>query len=112
MSSAHNLDTAFTALAHPARRAMVARLAEGAATIKELAEPLDMSLPAVSKHIRVLETAGLITLRKEAQFKRCTLQTEPLRAVADWTAQYRPIWEARFDEMDALLNRMKGDTDE
>ncbi|MEL6678376.1 MAG: metalloregulator ArsR/SmtB family transcription factor [Pseudomonadota bacterium] len=107
MTPDDQLDMAFAALAHPARRAILARLAEGTASVNTLAEPFDMSLPAVSRHIRVLENAGLITRQKDAQFRLCTLETKPIREIADWTEQYRRIWEARFDTMDALLNDMK-----
>lgn len=110
MTEDDQLDATFAALAHPARRAILARLAQGTATVNTLAEPLEMSLPAVSKHIRVLERAGLISREKNAQFRPCTLETEPLEAVASWTDQYRPIWEARFDAMDTLLNTMKDRT--
>ena len=106
------LDAAFAALAHPARRAILARLATGAATVNALAEPFEMSLPAVSKHIRVLENAGLITRGRDAQFRPCTLNTKPLEAVTHWTDQYRPIWDARFDVMDTLLKTMKETQDE
>lgn len=106
------LDAAFSALAHPVRRAILARLAEGDATVSALAEPFEMSLPAVSKHIRVLENAGLISQARDAQFRPCTLKAEPLQAVAAWTDQYRHIWEARFDVMSGLLESMKGDRDE
>ena len=106
------LDAVFAALAHPARRAILAQLAQGDATVNALAEPFDMSLPAVSKHIRVLENAGLIKRGKDAQFRPCTLDTEPLQAVASWTDQYRHIWEARFDVMDGILKSMKGKTDD
>jgi DNA-binding transcriptional ArsR family regulator len=101
------LDAVFSALAHPARRAILARLAEGTATVNTLAEPFKMSLPAVSKHIQVLEAAGLIKREKDAQFRPCTLQPEALEAVASWTERYRPIWEARFDVMETLLNAKK-----
>ena len=102
------LDLAFAALAHPTRRAILARLSEGHATVNELAEPFDMSLPAISKHIRVLETAGLITKSKDAQFRPCKLNPEPIQAVANWTEQYRHIWNGRFDKMKSLLKDMKG----
>lgn len=101
------LDAAFSALAHPARRAILAQLAKGAATVNALAEPFDMSLPAVSKHIRVLENAGLITRGRDAQFRPCALNTEPLKAIAAWTDQYRHIWEVRFDAMQGLLQSLK-----
>ncbi len=106
------LDVAFSALAHPARRAILARLAQGEATVNTLAEPLDMSLPAVSKHIRVLENAGLITRGRDAQFRPCTLNVDPLRIVVDWTDQYRHIWDARFDVMSGILTTMKDSKDD
>ena len=112
MQTDDQLDAAFAALAHPARRAILARLAEGAATVNALAGPFDMSLPAVSKHIQVLVKAGLITRGRDAQFRPCTLNAEPLKAVAGWTNQYRHIWEARFDTMEHILNSMKGAKDE
>ena len=89
------------------RRAILARLAQGAATVNALAEPFDMSLPAVSKHIKVLEHAGLISRGRDAQFRPCTLNAEPLKAVAHWTDAYRPIWDARLDAMAGLLKTMK-----
>ncbi|MEM9043551.1 MAG: metalloregulator ArsR/SmtB family transcription factor [Pseudomonadota bacterium] len=103
MSNASNLDAAFAALANRTRRAILARLSKGEATVNELAEPFQMSLPAVSKHIRVLEEAGFVTRGKNAQFRPCRLDTKPLEAITDWTAQYRHIWASRFDSMaDAL----------
>jgi DNA-binding transcriptional ArsR family regulator len=102
------LDAAFAALAHPARRAMLARLAEGQATVNELAAPFDMSLPAVSKHIRVLEQAGFISRGRDAQFRPCRLNAAAMEAVADWTDQYRHIWTARFDAMDAAIKNLEG----
>lgn len=102
------LDAAFSALAHPTRRAILARLTQGKATVNALAEPFEMSLPAVSKHIRVLEHAGLIKREKDAQFRPCTLETGPIEAVADWTENYRHIWEARFNVMEKLLADIKG----
>lgn len=107
MGHADALDAAFSALSNRTRRAILARLAEGAATVNELAEPFDMSLPAVSKHIRVLEAAGLLTRGKDAQFRPCTLETKPLEDIANWTDQYRDIWEKRFDAMDRVLQEMK-----
>lgn len=112
MKTDSQLDAAFAALAHPARRAILARLAEGEATVNVLAEPFDMSLPAVSKHIRVLEKAGLIARGRDAQFRPCRLNTDPLRTVADWTDQYRHIWEARFDAMNDILKTMKDSKNE
>lgn len=112
MDTPSPLDAAFAALAHPARRAILARLAQGDATVNDLAAPFDMSLPAVSRHIRVLEDAGLVSRSRNAQFRPCQLNTAPLQAVANWTDQYRPIWEARFDAMDAYLQTLKEKTNE
>lgn len=108
MSDSDRLDAAFAALANPTRRAILARLATGQATVNEIAEPFAMTLPAVSKHIRVLEDAGLIERGRKAQYRPCTLNAEPLKAVAHWTDQYRHIWENRFDAMSQLLKDMKG----
>lgn len=102
-----SLDATFAALAHPTRRAILARLAEGQATVNQLAAPFDMSLPAISKHIKVLEDAGLITRGRNAQFRPCTLNPKALQAVSDWTEQYRHIWNARFDAMDTALKQLK-----
>lgn len=112
MKESDQLDAAFSALANPTRRAILARLASGEATVNALAEPFDMSLPAVSKHIRVLEGAGLITRGKNAQYRPCTLNAQPLEALASWTDQYRHIWEARFDLMSEVLMNMKENQDE
>ncbi|MEO1680747.1 MAG: metalloregulator ArsR/SmtB family transcription factor [Pseudomonadota bacterium] len=107
MSDDDQLDAAFAALAHPVRRAILARLAKGTASVNALAEPFEMSLPAVSKHIRVLENAGLISRKKDAQFRLCTIETKPIQDIANWTEQYRPIWDARFYTMDNVLKDMK-----
>ncbi len=107
MNETDQLDAAFAALANPTRRAILARLANGEATVNTLAEPFAMSLPAISRHIRVLEDAGLITRGRDAQFRPCTLNTDPLQVVAKWTDQYRHIWDARFDVMAGLLKSMK-----
>ncbi len=112
MKASDQLDAAFAALANPTRRAILAQLAQGEATVNALAEPFDMSLPAVSKHIRVLENAGLITRGRDAQFRPCTLNAQPLEAVANWTDQYRYIWDARFDLLDSILMNMKDQKDE
>ena len=112
MNASDQLDAVFAALANPTRRAMLAHLARGEATVNDLARPFDMSLPAVSKHIRVLENAGLITRGRNAQFRPCTLNTQPLQAVANWTDQYRHIWDARFDAMADILQSMKDRKDE
>ncbi len=100
------LSQIFAALANSTRRAILSRLAEGEATVNELAEPFDMSLPAISKHIRVLERAGLITQGQKAQFRPCKIDVTPLKAVSNWTEQYRHIWEASFDRMDDYINRL------
>lgn len=101
------LDLTFAALANPTRRAILARLAEGAATVNELATPFELQLPAISKHIKVLEQAGLVVRGHSAQFRPCALDPTPLAAVSDWAAQYRPIWESRFDQMDDYLARLQ-----
>lgn len=97
------LSTTFAALADPTRRAILARLASGEASVTELAEPFDMSLPAVSKHLKVLERAGLIARSREAQWRRCRLDASPLRGVSDWLDEYREFWEQRFDRLEAYL---------
>lgn len=99
------LDQIFAALANSTRRKILARLAEGEATVNELAEPFDLSLPAVSKHIRVLERAGLIVKGQEAQYRPCTIDVTPLQEVSKWTEQYRHIWEASFDRLDDYINQ-------
>ena len=101
------LSLTFAALADPTRRAILARLASGERSVTELAEPFDMSLPAVSKHLRVLEDAGLITRGREAQWRPCRLAPEPLREVADWANHYRAIWERRLDRLDGYLQELK-----
>jgi DNA-binding transcriptional ArsR family regulator len=100
------LDQTFAALANSTRRAILARLANGEATVNELAEPFNMSLPAISKHIKVLERAGLITQGQKAQYRPCTIEVKPLQEVSKWTEQYRSIWEARFDQMDDYINQL------
>ena len=104
---ADHLSTTFAALADPTRRAILARLARGERSVSELAEPFDMSLPAVSKHLRVLERAGLIARGREAQWRPCRLEATPLKEVADWTERYRHIWEQRFDRLETYLQEMK-----
>ena len=101
------LDLTFAALANPTRRAILARLAKGEATVNELAEPFNMSLPAVSKHIKVLEHAGLITQGQKAQYRPCTIEVAPLQEISRWAEQYRHIWEARFDQLDSYINQLK-----
>ena len=100
------LSQTFAALANLTRRAILARLAEGEATVTELAEPFNMSLPAISKHISVLEHAGLITQGQKAQYRPCTIDVTPLIEISSWTEQYRHIWEARFDRMEDYINQL------
>ena len=104
---ADQLSVTFAALADPTRRAILARLASGERSVTELAEPFDMSLPAVSKHLRVLERAGLIARGREAQWRPCRLEAGPLKDVADWAERYRHIWEARLDRLDDYLRELK-----
>ena len=99
------LSQTFSALADPTRRAILARLATGAATVGELAQPFEMSLPAVSRHLKVLTDAGLIERSTEAQWRRCELRGEGLRAAADWIEFYRKFWEESFDRLDAFLKQ-------
>ncbi len=97
------LDATFAALADPTRRAILARLSKRAATVMELAAPHDMSLPAISKHLKVLEKAGLISRGREAQWRPCHLEAKPLREVADWMEHYRRFWDESFDRLDDYL---------
>ncbi|MEX1023010.1 MAG: metalloregulator ArsR/SmtB family transcription factor [Dehalococcoidia bacterium] len=97
------LDATFAALADPTRRAILARLVAGEATVTELAAPFEMSLPAVSKHLKVLERAGLIARGRQAQWRPCRLDAAPLRDVSDWVERYRRFWEERFDRLDEYL---------
>jgi len=105
--SPDRLDAIFAALADPTRRAILARLAEGEASVTELAAPFAMSMPAVSKHLKVLERAGLIVRGREAQWRPCRLEAEPLKEVADWVEHYRALWEQRFDRLDAYLKELQ-----
>ena len=107
MSYGTGLDATFAALADPTRRAILARLASGERSVTELAEPFDMSLPAVSKHLGVLERAGLITRSRDAQWRPCRLEPQPLKDVADWTERYRRIWEQRLDRLDSYLSALQ-----
>ena len=100
------LSQIFSALANSTRRAILARLAEGEATVSELAEPFNMSLPAISKHISVLERAGLIIQGQKAQYRPCTIDVTPLKEITQWTEQYRHIWEERFDRIDDYINQL------
>lgn len=100
---ADHLSTTFAALADPTRRAILAKLASGETSVKELAQPFDMSLPAISKHLKVLENAGLVTKGREAQWRPCRLNAEPLKEVLDWVEKYRQFWEESFDRLDDYL---------
>jgi DNA-binding transcriptional ArsR family regulator len=102
-----SLDATFAALADPTRRAILARLASGEASVAELAEPFEMSQPAVSKHLKVLEKAGLIVRGRDAQRRPSRLEAAPLEEAAEWIEKYRRFWEARFQRLDALLEEMK-----
>lgn len=105
--TADRLSATFAALADPTRRAILARLTRGEATVTELAEPFDMSLPAVSKHLKVLERAGLISRGRDAQWRPCRLEAAPLGAATDWLDDYRRYWEASFDRLDDHLRRLQ-----
>jgi DNA-binding transcriptional ArsR family regulator len=101
------LSTTFAALADPTRRAILARLAQGETSVSELAKPFDISAPAISKHLKVLERAGLITRGREAQWRPCRLQPGGLRSVDDWLERYRRLWEERLDRLDAYLQELQ-----
>ncbi|MBP1876621.1 Transcriptional repressor SdpR [Ensifer adhaerens] len=101
------LSTTLSALADPTRRAILARLSLGEASVGELAEPFEMSLPAVSKHLKVLERAGLISRGREAQWRPCRLEAAPLRDVNSWLDSYRGFWEEKFDRLDAYLQELQ-----
>lgn len=104
-----SLNLVFAALADPTRRAMLARLAEGEATVNELAEPFDMSLPAVSKHLKVLEGAGLIVRGREGQRRPARLEPQALDAAAQWIEHYRRLWEESFDRLDVYLRKIQAE---
>lgn len=105
--TADHLSATLAALADPTRRAILARLASGECSVTELAEPFEMSMPAVSKHLRVLERAGLIARGREAQWRPCRLEPAPLKEVADWVERYRAMWEQRFDRLETYLQELK-----
>jgi DNA-binding transcriptional ArsR family regulator len=105
--SADPLSLTFAALADPTRRAILARLVSGECSVTELARPFEMSLPAVSKHLRVLERAGLIARGREAQWRPCRIEAGPLRQVAEWAERYRHVWEGRLDRLDEYLQELK-----
>ena len=104
---ADQLSTIFAALADPTRRAILARLAQGEASVKELAEPFKISPPAVTKHLKVLQRAGLITQGRAAQWRPCRLEAAPLKDIADWLEEYRRFWDQNFERLDAYLLQMQ-----
>ncbi|WP_353641561.1 metalloregulator ArsR/SmtB family transcription factor [Mesorhizobium sp. WSM2239] len=103
----NQLDATFAALADPTRRAILARLASGEASVNELAQPFAMSLPAVSKHLKVLERAGLISRGREAQWRPCRLEAGPLKEVSDWVENYRRFWDDSFDRLEGYLHELQ-----
>ena len=105
--SPDQLDATFAALADPTRRAILARLSRGETSVKELARPFDISAPAITKHLKVLERAGLITRSREAQWRPCRLNPTPLRDAAEWIEHYRRFWEESFDRLDAYLQQLQ-----
>jgi DNA-binding transcriptional ArsR family regulator len=107
MLGEERLDETFAALANSTRRAILARLAEGESNVNDLAAPFNLSLPAISKHIKVLERAGLITRGRRAQFRPCTIDPSPLVQVADWAEQYRHIWDRRFDRVEEYVRDLQ-----
>ncbi len=107
MAATDTLSTTFAALADPTRRAILARLASGEASVTELAEPFDISLPAISKHLKVLERSGLIARGRDAQWRPCRLEARPLAEADAWIERYREFWEGRFQRLDALLEELQ-----
>jgi len=107
MAMSDRLDSTFAALADPTRRAILARLASGEASVLELAEPFDMTQPAISKHLKVLEAAGLISRGRDAQRRPCKLEAQPLAEATGWLIEYRKYWEASFERLDDLLGELK-----
>ena len=105
--SPDHLSTTFAALADPTRRAILARLSTGEATVTDLAEPFEMSMPAISKHLKVLERAGLVARSREAQWRPCRIDAAPLKDVAEWVENYRLIWEQRLDRLDDYLRELQ-----
>jgi DNA-binding transcriptional ArsR family regulator len=110
--SPDHLSTVFAALADPTRRAILARLAAGETSVTELAKPFDISPPAVTKHLKVLQRAGLITQGRQAQWRPCRLEAQPLRDVADWVEQYRRFWEERLDRLEDYLRELQAQEQE
>lgn len=107
MSSHDQLSTTFAALADPTRRAILARLSAGETSVTDLAEPFDMSLPAITKHLKVLERAGLISRSRDAQWRPCRLEAKPLEAASDWVEQYRKFWEDSMDRLEEYLTELQ-----
>ena len=105
-ASSDSLTKTFTALSDPTRRAILAKLAKGDATVKDLAKPFNISAPAITKHLKVLENAGLISRSKDAQWRPCKIEPEALKDVSDWVSEYTKIWEERFDRLDEYLKTM------
>ena len=101
------LSSTFYALSDPTRRAILARLATGETSVTDLAKPFDMTLPAISKHLKVLERAGLVSRSRQAQWRPCKLEAEPLKEIAEWVAQYRRFWEQSFDRLDEYLQELQ-----
>jgi DNA-binding transcriptional ArsR family regulator len=104
-----HLSSTFSALADPTRRAILARLALGETTVNELAEPFEMSLPAVTKHLKVLQRAGLISQSRHAQWRPCKLEAAPMQEAANYIEQYRKLWEQRFDQLDSYLKTLQAE---
>lgn len=107
MVAADQLSSTFAALADPTRRAILARLASGETSVTELAKPFEMTLPAVTKHLKVLQRAGLITQGRQAQWRPCRIEAAPLKTAVDWISQYRQLWEERFDRLEAYLAELQ-----
>jgi DNA-binding transcriptional ArsR family regulator len=103
------LSRTFSALAHPARRAMLARLSQGEASVQDLARPFKMSAPAITKHLKVLESSGLISRSRNAQWRPCKLEAKPMKEAVDWMEQYRQEWEAKFDRLEAYLQQLQSE---
>ena|SRR5688572_91417 len=106
MNASERLNATFMALADPTRRAILARLASGEASVNELAEPFDMSQPAISKHLKMLERAGLVSRGRDAQRRPCRLEAQPLEAAYQWIERYRQMWEMNFERLDTLLDEL------
>ena len=106
MHTQDKLSLTFTALSDPTRRAILAKLSRGEATVQELSKPFEISAPAITKHLKVLENAGLISRGRDAQYRPCRIETESLKEASDWIADYRKIWEESFDRLDAYLKTM------